>query len=315
MNTPFSMPSLTASEQVLRLLFKAVPAKTAMFEFLSRFGYGRRVPSFYNLTTPLLQLIFGTQNIHFGCHDGPDTLEWRAGQKRLTERVAQAIDPKPGQRILDVGSGLGGPALEIAASRQCSIEGISLTGFHVEKARRHAEAAVRSNVVVFRQGDAQQMPYASREFDHAYAIESLSHMPNKGRAIQEIARVTRSSARLALVDAALADEEAFKRYRDTGFFCAFIGVNFEDWARPGEIDRHLAGAGFHTTVEEDWTAQVFHESKPWKAWLSNQRGEIERYYGKDAYALVTRLFDVTFDLFSRRIIEYRFRVAEKRGTD
>ena len=80
----------------------------------------------------------------------------------LLELLAEAVDLKPGQRVLDVASSNGNASLA-AARRFCEVVGIDYVPMLVEEGRKRAEA--EGLTVDFREGDAEDLPFEDTSFD------------------------------------------------------------------------------------------------------------------------------------------------------
>ena len=85
-----------------------------------------------------------------------------------TEELARPLAVKAGDRILDIGSGIGGPARYFAQRFGCRVAGIDLTAEFCDVARRLTRALALDGLVEFTQGNALTMPFAAAGFDGAY---------------------------------------------------------------------------------------------------------------------------------------------------
>jgi len=95
-----------------------------------------------------------------------------------------------GWRILDVGSGTGSLAIEIAARRpHCRIVGIEPSEGFVA----YAKAQVPNTCVQFEVGNAQQLSFADAEFDASLSLLVFNFIPDPRKALAELRRVTRPS--------------------------------------------------------------------------------------------------------------------------
>jgi len=101
--------------------------------------------------------------------------------------VAAVAEVEP-RRVLEVGCGWGELAEWIARDTGAEVVAVDLSPRMVELARRRGVDA--------RVGDAEQLPFADGEFDAAVAAWMLYHVPNRDRAIAELARVLRPGGRL-----------------------------------------------------------------------------------------------------------------------
>jgi arsenite methyltransferase len=111
---------------------------------------------------------------------------------------------KPGDIVLDIGSGSGTDAL-IAAHRAGAaglVYGLDLTEAMREKLRRNA-AAIGANVQVL-EGNAEDIPLESASVDVVTSNGVINLVPDKAKAMSEIARVLRPGGRVQIADIVLA---------------------------------------------------------------------------------------------------------------
>jgi ubiquinone/menaquinone biosynthesis C-methylase UbiE len=118
-----------------------------------------------------------------------------ATDRLIAEAAVQADDV-----VLDVCSGMGGPARYLAWKTGCDVTGLDLTASRVEGATELTRAAGLSGSVRFVHGDALAMPFEDASFSLAIAQESFAHIPDKPRLLGECARVLRPRGRLVFSD-------------------------------------------------------------------------------------------------------------------
>ena len=118
-----------------------------------------------------------------------------ATDRLIAESAVQADDV-----VLDVCSGMGGPARYLAWKTGCDVTGLDLTASRVEGATELTRAARLSGSVRFVHGDALVMPFEDASFTLAMAQESFAHIPDKPRLLAECARVLRPRGRLVFSD-------------------------------------------------------------------------------------------------------------------
>jgi arsenite methyltransferase len=108
---------------------------------------------------------------------------------------------RPGERVVDVGSGAGMDTL-IAAKKvgpDGHVVGVDMTPAMLEKARRAAKRAGLSNVE-FRQGYAEALPVDDGWADVVISNGVLNLMPDKAAALEEMSRVLGRNGRLQIGD-------------------------------------------------------------------------------------------------------------------
>lgn len=114
-------------------------------------------------------------------------------------RVQQALQPRSGERILEIGPGVGVHALPVATAL---LPGGILDVLDIQQemlddlARRAARRGLAN--IVPKQGDAQRLPYPDRSFDAAYLIGVLGEIPDGVAALRELRRVLRPGGRLVI---------------------------------------------------------------------------------------------------------------------
>jgi ubiquinone/menaquinone biosynthesis C-methylase UbiE len=119
-----------------------------------------------------------------------------------TEEVAGMLAVKPTDRILDIGSGIGGPARYFARRFGCRVVGIDLTPEFCEVARVLTRALGLEDRVSFEVRDALKMPFADASFDSAYSMNVSMNIADKDGLYREIHRVLKPGAPLVLSELA-----------------------------------------------------------------------------------------------------------------
>lgn len=115
------------------------------------------------------------------------------------EDFLRALDPQPGERVLDVGSGPGFLAAAIADAVGSAgvVHGVDISEPLLAVARAHC---AERPWVEFRHADARQLPFPDREFDAAICTQVLEFVPDVDAALAEIHRVIRPAGRVVIVD-------------------------------------------------------------------------------------------------------------------
>lgn len=121
------------------------------------------------------------------------------GRAATLELVDYADVPR-GARVLDVGSGLGGPSRLLARERGCAVIGVDLTREYCDVATALAARVGLSDRVSYRVAEATNLPFGDEEFDVAWTQHVSMNVSDKHRMFAEIARVLRPGGRVAVYD-------------------------------------------------------------------------------------------------------------------
>ena len=113
----------------------------------------------------------------------------------MGELLCEAVDVRPGQKVLDVASGNGNTAL--SAARRFSIAtGIDYVPELIEEAKRRA--AAEGLEVAFEVGDAENLPYQDSSFDVVLSTVGVMFTPDQHKAAQELLRVCKPGGKIGL---------------------------------------------------------------------------------------------------------------------
>jgi sarcosine/dimethylglycine N-methyltransferase len=102
--------------------------------------------------------------------------------------------------VLDVCSGMGGPARYLAHRLGCRVTGLDITRSRHEGAIRLTRMVGLDHLVDFRLGNALDMPFADATFDVVIGQEAFAHVPDKEHLIAECVRVTTPGGIVAFTD-------------------------------------------------------------------------------------------------------------------
>lgn len=123
---------------------------------------------------------------------------FHGGGLAATRELVAMLAPRKGERLLDIGSGIGGPARWIAASFGCHVTGIDLTPAFCRAAEALTAATGQSAEVRIVEGSATDLPFEAASFDRAYSQNVIMNVADKPGFYREAHRVLRPGGVLAL---------------------------------------------------------------------------------------------------------------------
>jgi len=124
--------------------------------------------------------------------------EFHGGGRESTRTLARAVGLASGQRILDVGCGVGGPARTLCAEFGCEVTGVDLTHQFIVAAKLLSERVGMADAVTFLHGSALALPVPDGSFDWIWSQNMLMNIPDKLRFAQEMRRVLKPGGRCAI---------------------------------------------------------------------------------------------------------------------
>lgn len=117
-----------------------------------------------------------------------------------SQELARAMGIAAGDRVLDVGGGIGGPARMLASQIGCAVTVLDLTPEFCQVGEMLTAWTHLSDRVAFVCGSALAMPFDDASFDAAWTVHAAMNIEDKPRLYAEIRRVLRPGGRFALFD-------------------------------------------------------------------------------------------------------------------
>ncbi len=161
----------------------------------------------------------------------PETLQpldhYHAGGPQAVERLLETLALRPPDTVLDIGSGLGGPARQIAAASGCQVTGVDITASYVEAATELTDRCGMADRVRFVHGGIADFE-PDHLFDAGFTMHVQMNIEAKREWFSEIARRLAPGARFAVWEV-----------------CRTSGAELSwpmPWSTDGS-DSHLATAG------------------------------------------------------------------------
>lgn len=134
----------------------------------------------------------------------PDELapldQFHTGGKAATLSIARAAGIHAGQKVLDVGGGLGGPARVLAQQLGCTVTVLDLTEEFCQVGRELTLRCGLADKVEFVHGNALKIPFDDGSFDVVWSQHSSMNIPEKPVFYAEIARVLKPGGKYVLHD-------------------------------------------------------------------------------------------------------------------
>lgn len=185
----------------------------------------------------------------------PDDLapvdEFHGGQRPATIRLAELAGLTGGERVLDVGSGLGGPSRYLAWRYGCRVSGVDLTAEFVRIAEMLTRRTGLADKCDYTQGDALDLPFADQSFGIVWSQNAAMNIADRDRLYRGMRRVLKPGGRLALQEVAAGPggppHLPVQWAREPGISFLFSAA---------ETRAKLEAAGFRVVAWQDTTTQA-----------------------------------------------------------
>ena len=189
-------------------------------------------------------------------HLTPDDLapvdEFHGGQRPATIRLAELVGFTGTERVLDVGSGLGGPSRFLAWRYGCRVSGVDLTAEFCRVAEMLTRLTGLVGRVDYRQGNALDLPFADVSFDVVWSQNAAMNIADRDQLYREMHRVLRPGGKLALQEVA-AGPGGLPHFPVQ--WAREPGISF--LLTPEATCAKLEALGFHVVTWQDTTEATF----------------------------------------------------------
>jgi phosphoethanolamine N-methyltransferase len=215
--------------------------------------------------------VFGHGYVSTGGHE---TTEY------LCEKLGDSL--KPGVRVLDVGSGIGGAMFHLAKTYGAIVTGVDLAPEMIKLAEERAEELDAPSTVTSILGDVLTQPFDGK-FGIVWSRDALMHLPDKHRLFTHLLGLTEPGGRLVITDYAKGTGEGSPEFRA---YIASTGYHVVD---PATYGKFLEAAGYVDVQVEDATGRFVAILEREIAFLDANRADFLRSFSeKDLNYLVDR---------------------------
>lgn len=162
---------------------------------------------------------------------------------------------------VDLGCGVGGPAIEIARFSGACIVGVNDNDYQLKRAEKQTEAENLSHLVDYLKCDFMNVEAPDNSFDAAFSIEATVHAPDKAGVYGEAFRLLKPGTCFAAYEYCMTDrydtEDPYHRRLKADME---YGGCLPDIPRPREIDDALRQVGFELLDARDLAAASIGEA-------------------------------------------------------
>ena len=126
---------------------------------------------------------------------------WRS---EVNDAVVAMIEPQPGERVVDIGAGMGAGSVRAAAAG-AHVVAVEPTPFMRRVLQLRRAVSRRRSALEVVDGAAESLPVRDGSIDAVWAVNTMHHWTDQERGVTEIARALRPGGRVLLVDEDFTD--------------------------------------------------------------------------------------------------------------
>jgi phosphoethanolamine N-methyltransferase len=161
------------------------------------------------------------------------------GGPELADRLVAGIDLE-GKRLLDIGSGLGGPCCHLAENHGAIVTGVDIEPQLIEISNRYARQQGLSGQAEFILVEPGPLPFTDGSFDIVISAGAITQIPDKPAIFAECFRILKKGGVLRNFDWTAASEEPSE---DLRYFFEVEDLSYA-LELPGAYENYLQDAGF-----------------------------------------------------------------------
>jgi sterol 24-C-methyltransferase len=255
-------------------------------------SYSTLANHYYDLATDFYLFGWG-ESFHFARRHVGES--FRESIRRHQLYLAHRLDLRPGQRVVDLGCGVGGPLGALVRATGARIVGVNNNAYQITKGRRAIARDGLEGRCELVQADFMSLPFGDDELDAAYAIEATCHAPERESLFREILRVLRPGALFAsyewcmtdAFDASSVEHRRIKRAIERG-------DGLPDLVRMSEVGAAVRRAGFDVLDLRD-VALDCDPTTPWYLPLTGGDGGLGSWTRRPLARAATRRLVATLE--------------------
>lgn len=206
----------------------------------------------YQLGSLFYWLLWGS-HIHHGLWHADESVS--QAQRQLIDELANMAGFNGGQRIVDIGCGMGGSSIHLARHRGCHVTGVTLSPMQRHWAATSARVQRLSERTRFIAADAEEVSFEPASFDGLWSIECTEHLFDKQVFFRRAIPWLKPGGRIALAVWFEGEDTARNGHRRQceevcrRFICPSLGSrdDYVNW---------LQELGLTIEHNVNWTAQV-----------------------------------------------------------
>ncbi len=265
------------------------------------------IRSHYQLGTLFYRLLWGP-HIHHGLWNADETPY--VAQCQLTDALADLAGISQGDKIVDIGCGMGGSAIRLAKRRGCDVTGVTLSPVQKRWASVSSTFNRVSKQTRFLAEDAEKVCFDPESFDIVWSVECTEHLFNKPEFFRRAIEWLRPGGRIAICVWFEGEDSSIAGHREQ---CEEVCERFvcPSLATRADYCGWMTDYGMRITHDEVWTDRV---TRTWE--ICKQRVEragvrhLAKWIDREQVDFIDG-FDALLNAYRSGAMQYGAIVAEK----
>lgn len=223
------------------------------------------------------------------------------------DRFISWLRLEPGQHVLEVASGSGGPSRYLALQTDCFVTGIDANESGVETATQALTETDLKDRVTFKVADANgRLPFVDNTFDGVICIDSMNHFPDRANVFLEWYRVLRPGCRAVFTDPVVVtgpvtnDELALR---------SLVGLFL--FVPPAVNEELIVQAGFRLVRKKDVSQNAASVSGRWLNARQRHKDALIQLEGEERFEGLQKFFAAVHSVTSERRLSRIVYLVEK----
>lgn len=171
------------------------------------------------------------------------------GGQITTEEFCKMLDLKPGEKVLDVGCGIGGGDLYLAKTFGVTVHGVDLSSNMISIAEERKLSKSMTDKVSFEICDITKVKFPENHFDVIYSRDTILHIENKPVLFSNFLKWLKPGGRLLVTDYCRGDQ------RHSEEFVEYVRQRNYHLLTVRDYGKLLKDVGFHEVKAEDLTGR------------------------------------------------------------
>jgi cyclopropane fatty-acyl-phospholipid synthase-like methyltransferase len=258
--------------------------------------------SHYDYVSDTWRYIIG-DNFHLGYFDSPD-IGLTEATNALIDKMSSLVKITKNYHVLDVGCGIGGPAIYLHEKYGCKVTGITTSERGVEIGTESSKKKGYTSSVQFKVTDACNNKLPDNTYDIAWVMES-SHLMNKPKMFNECYRVLKPGGTIVLCD--VISRLQYRIAQVIFIFLLFRAVKIFGLGRVENLEYYRKGfakAGFKNIKTYDISKETYPTMNVWRNNLINNMDKVKEVFSKNEIEAWHKALDALETAYTKNAAGY-----------